>query len=164
MSKTPVDVKIKVLNETFRHKVMSVTGDIDNVSDENAFDDAIVKILDAYSVDCSVEVKMHGFMNTRGTETRVATCIITNKRRVFNTMDRVISRKVDRVGGGKYILDRTVVEKVFDAIGLNFALDSKDEELLHDVEEFCVYTGMTNELNGWDWERVQQEWNDFQSK
>ena len=153
--------KMKVLNETFRHKVMSVQWGIVSPADETAFNTALVKVLDAYIDNCKVDVLLHGFIDTYGIEQRVATCIITNKRRVFNTMD---TKKGDKITMGKYTLDRMVVEKVFEAIGLNFALDSRDEELLNDVEMFCVYTGMTIDLNGWDWDKVQEEWNDFQSK
>jgi hypothetical protein len=149
----------------FKHKIISFAYDIDNDGDESAFNTAVQKVLDTYDGEHKVDIQMSVYLNTRGTECRTVMFIITAKSRLLVNMDKMNKTvKGKKVEMEKYTLDSTIVEKVFEAIGLNFALDSRDEELLRDVEMFCVYTGMTIDLNGWDWDKVQEEWNDFQSK
>jgi hypothetical protein len=162
---------MKILNATFRHKVMSVCGDMDGDGDETAFNDAVVKVLDAYSGDCTVDVKIHGFVNVRGVETRIATLIITNKRRVFHSMDRDSKITVSPMNikgkekENKITIEQKAVEAVYDAIGLNYGVDSIDVELSEDLLEFMIF----NNLVKYDeivkrQDEIGELWQEYQSK
>lgn len=159
----------KIFNETFRHKIMSVTGDMDQTSDETAFNNAIVKILDAYSGDCLIDVQIHGFTNVRGVETRVATCIITNKRRVFHTMDKSVQDtfkgKEHRTNGGKVVMEMQAIVKVYEALGFNYAVDSLDQQLHEDIVDFMIYNNLCEEVQVQASEgRISEMWETWQSK